>query len=800
MPRSTRTTSPATPHRPGNQAGKTAGEPDPSKFGGAPFSPSAGETSSGGGTVSRGGGFASYMRRHPKGKIWAIVGLVAALLSFFVFLISVPFQLIHMAKILLDHNFGPGDRIEQIAGRRLIARLFQARAADPATGAQKSTGHPISDKIANMKIDRFNRTLGESNLKMSFDSAGRLTGITNTSTGKTIKDFSDASFVERRTAVSDLVSEHIAPWRVLKRLSYTKLMRFHARVSFQFWPKEKVKDIKKLLATKVKVGASTAEILDATKGTAAQQAAAKAASATDGTGDAAEAAKATSDWFEATKDKVGAIKAGSAKLLVKSAATFGITGIVSLICTVQQMIDDAVNKGYTDRLDNLMRAGNLLSTQMSQLYTGKNLDLDSFNQLMTRFNGDSDAPIDSVDHKDWSQSAAAKRINGESVDPNPKLADGRANINYNPDLSPAANPDSVGLMQIRVVMDAILNAVPGKDFICAAATGFIGIILQVGELILTVVTGTLYGAAATVAKTVASIVIFNTVVPWALEAATNLAVTGTENAADTFNNADAGSALSAEDYHRSYGGRGITDTEQVALVEAAAAENVQIAKSKGWFYRNLDVTNIHSVASNLLVKVPTSPTTAIAAITSLPKSFTAYLGTILTGNFHSAYAATASTVNPYNFQFYGFTQAELDQYPDLIANEAYLAQPVPGTTVTRLSALGDSSTYVPPAIPGGVGDPNMDDLLHCFVNVPTVPSAGNLTTDPICQGIGVMTSPGGSATHNPTQATIEGIYAKAGLGGKVGYDNDFLRYRLQLLYTHLVRGLDCASTDTACAL
>ncbi|GAC1602282.1 MAG: hypothetical protein NVS3B29_05140 [Candidatus Saccharimonadales bacterium] len=743
-----------------------------------------------GGFNPGGSRFRNYMTRHPKSVIWGIVAIIAAFFSLIVFLISVPFQLVHMAQILLDHNFSAGDRIEHKVGARVMQRLFQTKSEEP-TGAKKATGHPIRDKMDNMKMDKFNKTLTQEGLKLTFDPSGKLISLSRISTGETVTDFKNSTFLERRTAIGEIVKSRVAPWNVLKRVHYTRLMQYHARVSFKFWPKEKVKDIRTLLTEKIRKGIAPADLATKTGGTAADQQAAKNASASNGTGPAAEAAKATTDAYAADPNKVAAIKVGTDKLKASATKFAGVTAVLSIVCTIQQLAAAVADGRYTVRLDLLMRAGNVYLTTSSQLLSGQNIDIDKLNQLMTRFNGDETAPADSVNRKAWDQSAAAKRINGEPIDSNPKSK------TYNPDLSPSANPSNDALTMIASTVNAFFSAIPGFNIVCDVLNSFFGYVLQGLELIGAIISGGLEAGFAAVLQGVVVQLFFDHVVQWALEAATNLAVTGTDNAIEMFNNGDAGLSLSNSEYRRSYGSRQITNGEQVALVEAARTEQTQIAQSKGWFYRNLDLGNIHSVASNFLTKVPTSTSSAVAAITDLPRTFTASLATIMTGNFQPAFAA--DNVNPYNFQYYGFTQAEINAYPDPVANEEYLAQQLPGQPLpkdggkTRLSILGDPSTYSPVDGP----DPSTDDLMHCFVNPPAVPNLANITTDNICQGLGVLTGKDGSTVKNPNDQTVKDIYAKAGFGN-IGYDNDLLRYRMELFYIHETRGLECASTDTDC--
>ena len=773
---------------PGKNAPKN-GEPDPNKFGGTPFGKHEGAGGLKGAAASGGNKFANYMKRHPKGMIWGLASLVGIIVSIVVAILSIPFQLIHMAQILLDHNFAPGNNIEEKASRRVMARLFQEKTTETG-GAQKATGHPIADKMANMKMDKFNTMLAKDSLKLDFDASGRLTGISNIQTKEVLKDFSDSSFLQRRTAIGELVSERIAPWNVLKRVSYTKVMRFHARVSFEFFPKEKVKDIRTRMLDLVRQGDTTDILAKSTTDPNANQ----KNPPDNGSGAAADAIKETESVFAQTKNKVLAIRAGADKFKAAGGKFFGITGMLALVCTVKEMADNAATQGYLDRVDQLMRVGNMLPTMAAQLRTGQSVDIQEFGQLMATFNGDPNAPKDSMDRKGWDQSAAAKRINGDPVESNPKNADGTINTLYNPDFSQASNPDGFMLQKIVDVVDSIFNSIPGAGFVCNAVNSFLGFLLQGIELVVGVFTASASELAAIAVQAAVQFILFAQVIPTVLAAASNLAITGVENSVDAFNNSDAGLQLSAQDYQRSYGGRQISNNEQVALVDEANQEQVQIAQSKGWFYRTLDINNIHSVASNVLMKIPTSSSSAIADLTNMPMKLTANLGTILFGSFHPAYAATPASINPYNFQFYGFTQAEIDKYPDPITNEDYMATPVPGDSAgrSRLSVLGDSSKYSPE----DGDDPNAGDLLHCFVNRYRSPS--ELAADSICSNIGLVT-----AQHDqPSSATVNGdqivadIYKNAGLNASV--NDDFLRYRMQLMYTHITRGLECASTDEDC--
>jgi hypothetical protein len=754
---------------------------DNEKLDGQPFDKWKNQAGAKGAAAKGGHRFASYMKNHPKGMVFGVVALLAALFGSALWFLSIPFQLIHMAQLLLDGRSGPAEtQIEQPAERRLIARLMQIRAKEPV-GAKKVTGNPIADKLDNMRIDRFNKLLAKDNLKMQFDKTGRLTGIVDTVSGAVLEDLSDASFLERRNTIGNLVSHRISPWRVLKRVKYTKLMRFHARVSFKFWPQEKLTDIKKLLVEKIRLGASPAEIRAAT-GTnpdgSTTPADPKAQSGSD-------VANATAEEFIKTGDKAASIKAGLKLFNQKFSGTLGVSGIVAMVCSVVGMITEYSNNGYITRTEQLMRNGNSILTMVSQLRKGQNLDIEKFGLVMSRFNGDSTAAKTSNDHKGWDQSAAYRRLNKLPIVANV------ADANYNPDLNPASNPDGFWLNDVSNILNTIIDHIPGAKLVCAAANSLIGsiflFITGILEVAGNVVDGETLEIAAQAAKIALQLTLTEKILPWALSMATDLAITGTENSVDFFNNADAGTFLSAHDYQRSYGGRRLKHSEQLALTNAHDSEQTQIAAEKGWFYQTLALANPHSLASQTLMKIPTNPSTAIADITSFPQNTAHTIAQILSGQ--PAQAVDINQINPYHLALYGFTKAEIDKY-DPIDNEKYLTTPIAGTTQTRLSVLGDSTDYSP----DDGDDTNSDDLMHCFVNKFRAPA--ELKDDHICAGIGSVTEESDTA-DNPGNDIVQQIYASHGLTG-VTIDDDFLRYRLQLLYTHAIKGLDCLSNEEPC--
>ncbi|HVQ45002.1 MAG TPA: hypothetical protein VMT30_08680 [Candidatus Saccharimonadia bacterium] len=777
----TRATAPAGPRqslasppiKTGGPATKTTNpspqnKPDPYKFGGTPKS-------------AAGNRFANYIKKHPKGVIYGAVALVFALISAVITIISIPFQILHMAKAELEAKFGPKVRLERKMSLRSFSKLFELKSAENG-GATPREGF-LSRKLKLTPLDKFTKTLANENLKLEFDAhTGRLTGIRNTSTGELLKDFSESSFLDRRKAIGQLVTDRIAPWRVLKRVRYLDVMRYHGRVSFKFWPKEKVQDVKKLLSEKITHGATNEELLkpgQAPDPSDTHPADPKSA------GDARDGVQAVEDTFAKTGNKLAALRAGAKVIREKGGKFFGLTAILALVCTIREVAANAATEGFIKRVDELERMGNLLPTLSSQLVTGQNLDIDKFAQVMEIYEGDASADQNSLDRKAWDQSAAAKRLAGDPV-----VTDATSKY-FNPDFSEASSPDGFALQKIVDRVNAVMD-VSGVGFLCKVVTGVTGWIIQGIELASALLTASASEIAVIAAQAAIQYYIFTEALPKILSAAANIAITGVENSVDMFNNGDAGLQLSAEDYTRNYGGRQISDDEQLALVNAAHNDQVQIAREKGWFYRTFDLNNTDSIAAGILMKVPQTPQTALAALTSLPKNLTSNLGSIFMGSIKTAHAADLDSVNPYRFQFYGFTEAEIDKYPDMIANEDYLGQAIPGTDKTRLSVLGDPTEYAP----ANGDDTNMDDLMHCFVNAARAPQ--ELEKDAICKGIGMVTGVkgSGSRTDNPGDTVVQKIYDDNGLG--ITANDDFLRYRMELFYVHIVRGINCAATDEPC--
>lgn len=769
------------PRLPKSQYGSKApgdNEKGPDKLGGS--QPGAKR----GGLLGRGGKqFASYARKHPRGMIMLAGGIISLLLSIVVALFSVPLQLIHIAELLKGSSFGPMERLEQRMERRLMVMGFQrATQRDVVKGEYKATGRFIQDTVDNWRIDRFNKLLAKDNLRLEFNDNGRLTGIRNTLNGEVLTDFSESSFMERRAGIGDIVSERIAPWRIIKRVWYTRLLRFHARVSWRFWPKEKMqngKDFLKLMGEKVRQGATADEATRSGNPSDADKSKPTADSEVD---TAAEAANEAAEDYNKNGDKAAAMEKSKTSLKGKILkGGLGLTAIVTLVCTVQALINNAVEEGYVERTQMLMRFGNIFPTAISQTYFGEFVDFDKFGALMSRLQGNPNAPEGSVDRLSWEQSEVGRRLNDQEPDLNPKSK------TFSPPLPPSANPDGFALAKVADKLNSIVGAVPGGQLVCNVLNSWFGWVIQGIEFAVVAATGGLLELVLVALQGAFQYVFLSQVVEPALASLTHLEITGTENAVDTFSMSETGHQLSAADLNRSMGGALQDDATHGALVEAYENEQRQIAQAKGWQYRIFSLDNPRSVLSMAVMKVPTNPQQAIASLTNLPNTAISTLGQLLSGQ---GAKAIGYPQNPNHIQFYGFTQAEIDKY-DPLENEIYLTTPVGDTGKSRLDVLGDPTKYSP----ADGEDPNTDNLHHCFVNTFRAPS--ELEEDEICHDIGIVMNrdQDGSKVKNPTDETIRKIYDENGLE-EAEIDDDFLRYRVYRLFVLGSRAMRCAaSTD-----
>jgi hypothetical protein len=782
----------------GTTSGKTAGPTIGHSPSGADRKNPGGPTRQSGAAPGSFGGFQRLGGFLNKNRRWlAGGGGLATLIAVMIvgFIAIIPLQLLEIGNLMLKDGQQDLQHEFDRASIKMLKDLIGSRNSDPG-GSKIHTGHPLKDMIHNMNIKNFNQQFLEDGGKMVFDKQGRLIGFEYLDEGKNV-DLSAASFTERRSAVADLVDERIVGnslWKVYQRYKYTKLMRAHANVSWRFWPKEKIDNIINLVWEKIRQGASTGEVEQETGENQQQAQQEQAAAESSGEVDASGAINTVEQTADKTHSTTEAIQAGIK--VIKDHPFFGITGMVAIFCIVDEMAQKAATQGYNERTDALLRAGNLVPTIASQEVTGMDInDISEYDQTASLFTGNPNAPPSSQDRLPWYDSASAKRAMGQPVNSDPKSP------GFNPDLNEAANPDGNVLLNLISEFSSVINDIPGASFTCNILTGLFGSIIQVGlqitEFAVNIVDGEIEEVLSSGADLAIQTALFGWVLPKALEAATGLAVS-TNNAVDLTNNGFAGLSLATQDDARSMGGRELTNTEEAQINNEAQNENTAYAEAQGWRYNLFATSNPDSLLSRVILKTPDNASQAMADLGSIPHSIITGFAAVFLG-VRPVDAATPTNINPYGWQFYGFTDAEIDKY-DPIQNEDFLTQPIPGHPgVTRLSMLGDPSHYDP----DNGDDPNGNDLLHCFVNKYSDQHVGLGFEAPgsgdICQGLGLVTTRDGNQVFNPTdQQIVNTIYCQNNNVCGLAPNDDFLRYRLELFYTNILTSMDCETTDQPC--
>jgi hypothetical protein len=744
-------------------------------------------------------------RKKTNGVKLAIAGSIV-LLGFTAFFLTLPLKLIHFASVLFNHNMAAENHTEGKAERKFMHRLFVLQ-QDDTSGHKSTAKNWITRKMTNMQMDKFNKIMSAKQLQFEFDGKNRLIGVKDLNTGELVtKDFRNMSYWEQRGTLGQFVTETLGPHRYLQHALYPKAMRVHAGVSFKFWTTDRVKDLKDKLVSKVREGLSGDKALEEPKlpdkngqssdATKAQDAAAAAQVAESG-----EIGKAEWDTFQKTKSMIQAHQAAFKAFYAKVALANGFSGMGMIYCMIHQMIADAQRLGALQIMYMLMREGNVPQTQKDQLQAGENLNFDEMGEMASRLDGDPNQdPAKSVDGKGFTESCAWKTATTTQACSTYLDKSTLAGMDhYNPGLDPSANPDSDQFLGWVANVAGLFN-LPLTDQVCAVLNSWFGWVIMGVELVAAAFSGEFTTALAGALKGLLVGAVIHELLGRLIDAATGLAVTGLENATGYTNNAHAGMFLSSSNWSRVMGGRVGTKKEKAKIADAAHQDELEYASRAGWTYRTFAIENTHSLVGQVVDNTPSSAAGMVAAIRNTliaaPSNFAA-----LFFRPKLAYAATdTDSANLYGFREYVTTDEEIDRYePDQVLD--YLSQPIPGTTKTRLSMLGDVETYTPADHsfgPQDGGDTDTTNLRHCFL--------GNLrvkgdTPDPICLDLGVLTGDGIDNPKNPDRHEImDLIYCQANNVCEkdypsLTYNDDFTQYRLYIKYAFLTRALGGLEDD-----
>ena len=731
-----------------------------------------------------------YARAKNQARIGLI--LVAVLITIVGYVLYIPFEIIHIAQVLWHHHSDRSTRTEDRAAKKVWQRLFGEK-QNELGGYQFRTGHIIADKFHNSNLKKLDQRFKNAGVEPVYDSTGKkFVGFKDIESGELVSNFADKNIFQKQVALFKAIHDYAGTRNPIIEAYYTKLARTQFGVSFKFWTERaagtKIIDLLKKLYSKVRLGVAGDVALDVAshepdpKDKAAHDAwqaeMDKLNAQHDNLTGVSDAAKAVNDEYNKSYDIKKALNAGKAIFANKWFKAGGIgIGIVTFYCMIQKMVNDNLASRTITLTDELIREGDMPQTQAHQAEAG-NLYGQEFNDMLQRYEGDPKAdPNKSEDAKDFTQACSWKRATGKECSTDPKDYK-----NYNPDLSPDANPSPAAVSGILALIDNIFN-IPGSGVVCAVLNSTFGWIIQGVALVASVVTGPISAVAGLIQGAILTYAT-EEIVPIVLKMLTNLSVTGTENPVGLVNNESAGTALSVAALDRASGSIPLGPKDLGALNDATNADIAKAAQQKGWTYRTFALDNTNSLASRMLDDLPLSPQAAVSGLSSTVRNFVPNLATIFSTVALGEHRALAATTNQCEFGWacYGTTDADIDKY-DVIDNENFLAAPVQkpdGTMTSRLEMLGDPSTHKPT-------DPDLPKtgLLYCFVNKYEAPPADpNAYTDPVCKDLDILTptTPNKTTFNLPGEKEIEDIYCKQNQVCTLPYNDDFTRYRMEIKY------------------
>lgn len=396
-----------------------------------------------------------------------------------------------------------------------------------------------------------------------------------------------------------------------------------------------------------------------------------------------------------------------------------VSTVASDVCDVKEAADAASNKRVPEIISLLIRHFTTLISLADQLKSSR-VTTNEVDSTMSLYNGDPTAPAGSEASKPFTSSAAWQRATGGQVDSDQNDAD------YTPDIKASAIPSAIAGTKIVSLVDSISSKI-GGNLVCAVENSkFGGIANFFGGIVQLVSDDFSFGLTQVAA--VASIVgiqqlLQHEVIPAILEYFTPIGLNGGEDSVQQLNNSDAGANLATNNYSRSMGG--VSETDATATTQYNAANNQVLAEDAQLPLtdRLFSIDDPYSLVSHFFDELPLGFTSTMASLSSYFTDLPSILSHSIASVFspYRAFAAAATDPGePYGVTQYSFSNSDITKY-NPVANEAYLFGTTPyspitynGKTASRIEMLGNPNSYVPST----GGDPNNNDLLHCFVDPP----------------------------------------------------------------------------------
>ncbi|HLZ14503.1 MAG TPA: hypothetical protein VKQ34_00750 [Candidatus Saccharimonadales bacterium] len=609
---------------------------------------------------------------------------------------------------------------------RSIARQLKNQVKAKAD-ARAKPDEPLTQEIDSFDANKLNNAMKIDGNTVNIDSAGNVTNVTDPSGNNITDSLENADMTNADKVLANANA----------RVNYVPTIAVDADASFRGLgdPTDPNKDsfsddeIKKAIVDEIKNGASRIEVLDAAASLNEQNPGGQPNSpdqqafqdTKNQTGSLNDALKAAEDEFTKTNSGALAEEAGTNAFMEGAAGrSLTVLGVVTTGCSLEQVTQEAANARVPQILLLLMRHAALFKAVVSQILNSKVTagTVSSFTKL---FNGNRGAPPN-ADGTPSEANLPFTRSVGWQVVTNPAgVAQARANgtpLLY--DISSASLPLANGATKLIDKIQQGMNLTGGK-IACKALTSKAGVIIQaLGGLVQLAADASSLGAAevATIAANVAfQEYLAHEVVPEIIRYFAVTGLFGTEDSVQLLNNDALGLFLNSGEVGRSMGDVPLTKAQVATLTNQAINDEIAANQRMSLHDRLFAMDNPNSLVANIILRLPTSISAALAdlphALTSLPASIVHSFASILTP--HSVFAATTAeeAATPYSWGTTAYGNMNVSKY-DPLANEDYLHSTVTanGQTFKRIDALGDPFKFVK----SPNGDPNTNDLLHCFVD------------------------------------------------------------------------------------
>lgn len=323
----------------------------------------------------------------------------------------------------------------------------------------------------------------------------------------------------------------------------------------------------------------------------------------------------------------------------------GVSAAVGIICTLKSLSDNFDKIKYANIVLPMMRAGMEMIALSDQIKSGKDVDLEQlsfYSEKLYRAAGELSNTTNKgkvTESVTASSAFSARSIQAEEGKP----------------LTGEDIPDEARLNKDGNIVGKIINAIPGVNGVCDAASSFFGQVISIG---LDVIGGPFSAAAGFAFGATVAPKILDGIVNWLAGHPLNIINISGAPLGGILNY---GARLASNDSAIAAGGRELTGTETAELkVNRMNAEKERLA-SKGTFARLFDIYDSGSLAAKVIDSTPGNVQQGTQNIASMFSNVTSLLSSPLRlASDTLGGQAFAAESYDYGFPEFGFSMDELN--------------------------------------------------------------------------------------------------------------------------------------------